>query len=151
MKNKKAFWTTMLWHQNKHHKHSVIVHTLKVTYHLLRKGHYKMLMAGLLHDWGKPISAYQDEKDIREGGVDYSFTNHEELGYHMIKNWPTWLVSDYTKELVRHHYLIRAMGKARKKCDLHKLLRLKRTWNKLDDNFKEDLAKFLVCDDLGKK
>jgi len=148
-KTKKAFWTTMLWHQNEHHRHGVLGHTLKVTYHLLKKGHYKMLAAGLLHDIAKPLSAYHDAEDIKGGCKDYSFTAHEEFGYHVIKDW-TW-ISDYTKEIVRHHYLIRGMHKARVKGNTEKLRRLKRRWGKLTPEFKDDLAKFMVCDDLGKK
>jgi len=148
---RKPFWVTMFYHQNKHHKHGVIIHTLKVTYHLIRKNRWDLVPAGLLHDIAKPLTAYQDEDDINEGLGDYSFTNHEVFGYTMLKNCPDWLVSDYTKNIVRYHYLIRGMHKARVKKDIPKLKRLKRIWSKLTPDFKDDLAIFLVCDDLGKK
>ena len=146
---KTPFWVTTFWHQNKHHKHGVLVHTLMVTYHLAKKGHWKMVPAGILHDIAKGMTAYKDADDILEDLGDYSFTNHEVFGWYLIKDWG--FVSDYTKDIVRHHYLIRAMHKARKKGNTPKLKRLKRIWNKLDDDFKKDLAAFLVCDDLGKK
>ncbi len=142
---RKAFWVTTFLHQNKHHKHGVIGHTLKVTYHLARKGHWKMVPAGLLHDLSKPLSAYKKPEDM--GTKDYSFTAHEAYGYHIIKNWP---VSDYTKDLVRYHYLIRGLKKERHRNPA-KYKRLRRIWDNLDLEFKKDLAKFLVCDDLGKK
>lgn len=41
----------------------------------------------------------------------YSFTDHEEISYQMIKDWP--FISDYTKNLVRYHYLIRRISKAK--------------------------------------
>ena len=67
-----------------------------------------MIVAGLLHDIGKPIIAYQDKEDKITN--EYSFHNHEELSYQIIKNWK---VSSYTKQLVRYHYLIRGMSKAK--------------------------------------
>jgi hypothetical protein len=145
---KKPFWVTLFWHQNKYHKHGTILHTLKVAYHLARKGRWDLVPAGLLHDIAKPLTAYQDEDDIKEGGFDYSFTHHEIFGWHIIKNWK---ISDYTKNIVRYHYLIRGMHKARTKGEKAKLRRLKRIWNKLDNDFKNDLAVFLVADDKGKK
>jgi len=57
-----------------------------------------MLLAGLLHDIGKPVVAYQKEEDIALG--EYSFTDHEEMSYLIIKDWK--FVSDYTKKLVRY-------------------------------------------------
>lgn len=105
-----------------------------------------MLLAGLLHDIGKPYVAYQDEKDKITG--EYSFHNHEEVSYHLIKNWP---ISTYTKKLVRYHYLIRGMKKAKEKNQLSKYRRLKRIYTNLDSNFIKDLKIFLHCDDLGKQ
>lgn len=144
----KAFFVTMFIKQNKHHAHSVLGHTVKVTWELIKKGRWDLVPAGILHDIAKPLSAYQDARDIEEGLGFYSFTNHEVFGYHMIKNWP---ISDYTKNIVRYHYLIRGMHKARLRDNQPKLRRLKRIWNKLDDDFKDDLAAFMVADDLGKK
>ena len=150
-RNLKAFLTTMFIKQNKYHAHSVIGHTIKVAYELAKKGRWDLVPAGILHDIAKPLSAHQDEKDIVEGLGYFSFTNHEIFGYHVIKNWPSWLVSDYTKNIVRHHYLIRGMHKSKKKGNYAKYRRLRRIWDKLDDDFKADLGVFMAADDAGKK
>lgn len=142
----KAFWITLLVKQNKYHTHSVLGHTFKVVYHLIKKGRYDMVMAGFLHDIAKPLAAYQDDGDKITG--EYSFTNHEAMGYHVIKNWP---VAKRTKDLVRYHYLIRGMYKAKQKGKLNKYKRQKRLWDSLDDTMRADLGVFLACDDLGKK
>lgn len=104
-------------------------------------------MAGLLHDISKPICAYQDEKDKITG--EYSFTNHEEISYQMIKNWN--FISDYSKNLVRYHYLIRGMINAKNKNQIGKYNRMKRKYDKLDNKFIKDLKLFLIYDDLAKK
>ena len=148
---KKAFWKTLFWHQNKWHAHGVAVHTLKVMYHCAKKGRFDLLGAALLHDIAKPLSAYHDDEDIKTGCKDYSFTNHEELSYQLIKKWPKWLVSDKTKNIVRYHYHIRGMKKAKEKGQIGKYNRYKREWDKLDEKTKKDLGVFLACDDLGKK
>jgi len=143
----KAFWTTLFWKQNKWHKHSVLGHTLKVTWELIKIKRYDLVLAGILHDIGKPLSAYQDDKDKITG--EYSFTNHEEFSWHLIKNI-NW-ISDYTKDIVRYHYLIRGMKKAKEKGKFAKYRRLRKIWDTLDTGFKKDLGVFLKCDDLGKK
>jgi len=148
MRYNKAFWKTLFWHQNKWHKHGVFVHTLKVAYHVAKMGRFDLIPAALLHDIAKPLTAYHDKEDIAGGCKDYSFTNHEELSYHLIKNWP---VSDKTKNIVRYHYHIRGMHKARAKGNLGKLNRYKRGWNKLTPRLKDDLGLFLKCDDKAKK
>jgi HD superfamily phosphohydrolase len=142
----KAFWVTLLWKQNKWHKFSVLGHTLAVCTHLLINKKYKMIPAGLLHDIGKPYVAYQDEEDILTN--EYSFTNHEEISYHIIKNWK---ISNYTKDLVRYHYLYRGMEKAKEKGNFAKFRRLYKIWDKLSPEFKNDLKEFQKYDDLGKK
>jgi predicted HD phosphohydrolase len=105
-----------------------------------------MIAAGLLHDIGKPFTADQSKDDDVLNDT-YSFKNHEEISFQIIKNW--WFVSDYTKNLVRYHYLIRDMSKS-KINDLKRYNRLKKVWDKLPDEFKADLNIFLICDDLGK-
>ena len=143
------FWKSLLFRQNDHHRYGVLRHTMMVVYHLLTMGQYKMLTAGLLHDIGKPHTAKADAKDIARGRGELSFTNHEELSYQIIKNWP--FISDYTKQIVRHHYLIRGMSKAKQKGEMAKYRRLKRVWDTLSPKIKDDLAIFLKADDLAKK
>ena len=145
----KDFWVTLLIKQNRWHKHNVLVHTLKVAYHLARKGRWDMVAAGLLHDIAKPLSAYQDERDIAGGEGERSFTNHEAMGYYLIKDWK--FISTKTKDIVRYHYLIRGMHKAKKRGQMNKYNRQKKLWNGLTNEMKADLGVFLACDDLGKK
>ncbi|MCK5293312.1 MAG: HD domain-containing protein, partial [Arcobacteraceae bacterium] len=108
---------------------------------------YDMIMAGFLHDIGKPFVAYQDDEDIITG--EYSFTNHEEISYRIIQNW--FFISDFTKNIVRYHYLIRGMANAKKKNQMGKYHRMKRIYDKLDDDFIEDLKLFMKFDDLAKR
>lgn len=142
-----TFFITLFWKQNSHHKHGVLVHTLKVTYFLIKKKQYNMIMAGLLHDIGKPFVAYQKPEDILKN--EYSFTDHEEKSYQIIKNW--LFISDYTKQLVRWHYLIRKRSKANKKNNIEEVEQCDNILNSFSIDFQKDLYTFLKCDDLGKK
>ncbi len=142
----KAFLESLFFTQNKWHQHGVFLHTLRVTYYTLKAGEIKFFAAGLLHDIGKPFSAFvKDEEDIEFG--EYSFTDHEERSYQIIKNWP--FVSNYTKDIVRYHYLIRDIKKSKTE-DLERYAMKKATWDLLDESMQEDLRRFLVYDDLGK-
>ena len=141
----KKFLITTFLRQNVYHKHGVFVHTLKVAYNVIKHKDYKMIAAALLHDIGKPFVAFQKPEDLPLN--EYSFTDHEEKSYQIIKNWP--FVSDYTKTLVRYHYLIRDIKKS-KECDYDRYLEKKKIWENLDDEMKEDLKTFLIYDDLGK-
>jgi len=123
-----------------------LLHTLALVYHAIKNKRFNMIPAALLHDIGKPIIAYQDEKDKTTG--EYSFHNHEEVSYQIIKNWK---ISSYTKELVRYHYLIRGMKKAKEKKELGKYKRMKRNYDKLDKEFVKELAIFMKFDDLAKR
>ena len=143
---RKEFFITLFIKQNKWHRYSVLVHTLMVVYHAVKAKQYKMITAGLLHDIGKPVLAYQGENDRLTG--QYSFTNHEEIGYQMIKKVP--FISDYTKNLVRYHFLIRGMDIAQRKGYEGRYRRMKRIYDSLDDSFVEDLKLFLEFDDLAK-
>jgi len=105
-----------------------------------------MLSAGFLHDIGKPIVAFQDEGDRLTG--EYSFTNHEEISYQLIKKVP--FISEYTKKLVRYHYLIRGMEVSKRKGREAKYKRMKRIYDELNETFIKDLEKFIVFDDLSK-
>jgi len=140
------FVRSLFWIQNKWHQHGIFVHTLRVTYYTLRAGEFKMFMAALLHDIGKPSTAYvEDEEDLQYG--EYSFTDHEERSYQIIKNCP--FISQYTKNLVRYHYLIRDMKKSAKK-DLVRYKAKKKIWDTLNTEIHEDLKLFLEFDDAGK-
>lgn len=143
---RKEFFITLFVKQNNYHKFGVLLHTLALVYHAIRHKQYKMIVAGLLHDIGKPIIAFQDEKDKTTG--EYSFHNHEELSYQIIKNWK---VSNYSKNLVRYHYLIRGMEKAKQKNQLGKYKRMKRSYDKLDSSFIQELQLFMKFDDMAKK
>ena len=142
----KAFWDSLLFTQNKWHQHGVLLHTLRVVYYTLKNGGFKMLAAALLHDIGKPFVAFK--KDQEDWDFDeWSFTDHEERSYQIIKNWP--FVSDYTKKLVRYHYLIRDMKKSKKE-DPKRYKEKKAIWDSLDKALHKDLERFLKYDDLGK-
>ena len=143
---RKEFFITLFIKQNKWHRYSVLVHTLMVVYYAVKAKQYKMITAGLLHDIGKPVLAYQGENDRLTG--QYSFTNHEEIGYQMIKKVP--FISDYTKNLVRYHFLIRGMDIAQRKGYEGRYRRMKRIYDSLDESFVEDLKLFLKFDDLAK-
>ena len=143
---RKEFFITTFLKQNKYHRYGVLLHTLAVVSHAIKHKQYKMIPAALLHDIGKPIIAFQDEKDKTTG--EYSFHNHEELSYQLIKNWK---ISSYTKNLVRYHYLIRGMHKAKEKNQMGKYKRMKRSYDTLDNLFIKDLRLFLKFDDLAKK
>jgi len=141
----KAFFKTLFWKQNGHHQHGVLIHTLRVVYYTLRNKDYKMLTAALLHDIGKPLVAYQKEEDIPLG--EYSFTDHEEKSYKIIKDWR--FVSDYTKTIVRYHYLIRDRYKHKTK-DPVRYAEKTEIWESLTCETQDDLKRFLKYDDLGK-
>jgi len=103
-------------------------------------------MAAILHDFGKPVTAFKkDAEDIEFN--EYSFTDHEEVSYKIIKNYP--FVSQYTKNIVRYHYLIRDIKKSKTE-DLPRYAEKKLIWDSLDDEMHKDLELFLVCDDAGK-
>lgn len=141
----KIWLITAFWKQNSHHYHGVIMHTLHVIVVVLKNKEWKMLPAAILHDIGKPKSAFQKPEDVVNN--EYSFTDHEELSYQMIKNWP---ISSYTKNLVRYHYLFRRMSKAKEK-GLSEYDSLKKTWDGLAPDFQRDVKIFQSYDDKGKK
>jgi gamma-glutamylcyclotransferase (GGCT)/AIG2-like uncharacterized protein YtfP len=86
-------------------------HTLKVLYGVLKAKDYKYIAVAILHDIGKPFVAYQDEEDILVG--EYSFTDHEEKSYEIVKNW--FFLSQWTKNLIRYHYIIRDIKNSKRK------------------------------------
>jgi predicted HD phosphohydrolase len=142
----KPFLDSLFFTQNKWHQHGVLLHTLRVVYYTLINGDFKMLAAALLHDIGKPFVAFKKDEEDRAFD-EWSFTDHEEKSYQIIKNWP--FISDYTKDLVRYHYLIRDLKKSKKE-DLERYAKKRPLWDALDDAFKKDLERFLYYDDLGK-
>jgi len=142
----KPFLKSLFFTQNKYHQHGVLVHTLRVLYNVLKNKDYRFVAAALLHDIGKPSTAFKkDEEDIEFD--EYSFTDHEERSYQIIKNWP--FVSDFTKQIVRYHYLIRDIKKSKTE-DLVRYAQKRDIWDSLDEKLKDDLHEFLVYDDLGK-
>lgn len=142
----KPFLDSLFFTQNKWHQHGVLVHTFRVVYEIIKHKEYKMIAAGLLHDVGKPFVAFKkDDEDIEFD--EWSFTDHEERSYQIIKNWP--FISEYTKKLVRYHYLIRDIKKSKKE-NLVRFAQKQQIWDSLDEELQEDLARFLLYDDLGK-
>lgn len=149
MKNKilsKPFLKSLFFIQNKWHQHGVLLHTLRVLYNVIKYKDYKFIPVAILHDIGKPFVAYVKDEEDEEFG-EYSFTDHEEMSYQIIKNWS--FVSEYTKNIVRYHYLIRDIKKSKKE-DLARYAQKKDIWDSLDEDFHKDLERFLVYDDLGK-
>jgi len=142
----KPFLDSLFFTQNKWHQHGVFLHTLRVFYYALKDGNLRMLPAALLHDIGKPFVAFKKDEEDWEFD-EWSFTDHEEKSYQIIKDWP--FISDYTKNLVRYHYLIRDIKKSKKE-DLKRYAEKKAIWDSLDEDFKKDLEQFLAYDDLGK-
>jgi putative nucleotidyltransferase with HDIG domain len=142
----KPFLITLFWKQNNHHRHGVFIHTMKVVYQTIKNRDTKLITAALLHDIGKPVVAYQKEEDIPQG--EWSFTDHEEKSYQMIKDWK--FVSSYTKTVVRYHYLIRDIHKHKTK-DPARYKAKKEIWERLDKELQDDLVRFLKYDDLAKK
>ena len=143
----KVFWTTLLIKQNEHHRYGVFLHTLKVTWGAIKDGQFRFIVPALLHDIGKPVVAYQKPKDIPM--KTYSFTDHEEKSYLMVKSW--FFLSDWTKDMIRYHYLIRDISKSKKENKLERLERLEKSWAKLTPEFIEDLEQFFIYDAYGKK
>ena len=132
--------------QNKWHQHGVLVHTLRVVYYILKAKDFKLFLAGFLHDVGKPSTAFKKNEEDYEFD-EFSFNDHEERSYQMIKNIP--FISDYTKNIVRYHYLIRDMRKS-KSTDFERYLVKKKIWDSLCEPMKNDLERFIIYDDLGK-
>jgi len=142
----RAFLESLFFVQNEWHQHGVLVHTLRVTYYAIKGSGWKFLASGLLHDIGKPFTAFKKDSDDIEFG-EWSFTDHEERSYQIIKNWP--FVSEYTKQIVRYHYLIRDIRKSKKE-NIERYKEKKAIWDSLDSTMHKDLEKFLLYDDQGK-
>lgn len=140
------FLDSLLFTQNLWHQHGVLLHTLRVTYYTLKAGEYKFFAAGLLHDVGKPFAAFKKDEEDYEFN-EWSFTDHEERSYQIIKNWG--FISEYTKQIVRYHYLIRDIKKSKKE-NLERFTQKSKIWDSLDEDLQEDLRRFLIYDDRGK-
>jgi len=140
----KPFLWTLFISQNKWHKHSVLGHTLKVIYGTIKYKRYDLIIPAILHDIGKPFVAYKDEKDLKQPYESYSFTNHEEMSYMIIKNW---YLSDRIKNIVRYHYLLRNIEKT---TNPNKLRRLQRIKKSLSSEFIKEIQTFQKIDDFGK-
>ncbi len=149
VKNKilsKPFLESLFFVQNKWHQHGVLVHTLRVVYYVIKKGHFRFIPAAFLHDVGKPVCAYRKDAEDFEFS-EYSFTDHEEISYNIVRNWS--FISQYTKNIVRYHYLIRDIRKSKTE-DFTRYKQKKLIWDALDVVMHKDLELFLVCDDLAK-
>jgi len=143
----KIFWITLLFKQNRYHRYGVLLHTLKVLLGVLKARDYRFIAVALFHDIGKPVVAYQDDEDVLYG--EYSFTDHEEKSYQIVKNW--FFLSDWTKNIIRYHYIIRDLKNSKKKGLDNRLKRLEFQWEELDENFIKDLERFFIYDDYGKQ
>jgi len=142
----KPFLDSLFFTQNKWHQHGVLLHTLRVVYSVLKAGDFRMLGAAFLHDIGKPFTAFKKDEEDEEFN-EWSFTDHEERSFEIIQN--CFFVSEYTKKLVRYHYLIRDIKKSKKE-DLVRYAQKYTIWESLDDELKADLEIFLKHDDAGK-
>lgn len=126
-----------------------------VFWYALLSSRRRFLLAALLHDIGKPFVATFDGDDY-----GYSFTNHEEKSYQMIKRIP--FISNYTKNLVRYHYIIRRIVKDSEKLSEGKnssngdlitqesISEMINTYNSFSKEFKRDLRMFQKLDDKAK-
>lgn len=141
-----AFLNSLFFTQNKWHQHGVFFHTLRVTYYILKASDFRFFTAGLLHDIAKPFTAFKKDAEDKEYN-EWSFTDHEERSYQIIKNWS--FISEYTKDIVRYHYLIRDIQKSKKE-NLTRYAQKQKIWDSLDENMHADLKIFLHYDDLGK-
>ncbi len=140
------FLYSLFFVQNKWHQHGVVIHTLRVTYYVLKAREFKMFATALLHDIGKPYCAFvKDEEDLEFN--EYSFSNHEEVSYQIIKNWI--FISEYTKKMVRYHYLIRDIKKSKIE-DFKRYESRKTIWDSLSLEMQNELKRFIIFDDLGK-
>ncbi len=102
-----------------------------------------MLLGALLHDIGKPFSAFPNNRGT------YSYKNHAEVSYQLIKN--LGFISDYTKNLVRYHFLLRSTEKAKEKGKIAEYKKGLTVIQTLDTQFKRDLELFQTLDDRAKK
>ena len=142
----RAFLDSLFLTQNKWHQHGVLIHTLRVTYYAIKGSGLKFLAAGLLHDIGKPFTAFKKDAEDLEFD-EWSFTDHEERSYQIIKNW--FFISEYSKNIVRYHYLIRDIKKSKKE-EPKRYIEKKAIWDSLDEQMHADLHTFLLYDDRGK-
>ena len=141
----RPFLKSLFWIQNDWHQHGVFVHTLRVTWEIVKARDLKFFAAGLFHDIGKPFVAFQKLEDVAHG--EYSYTDHEEKSYQIIRK--SSFLSDYTKQIVRYHYLIRDIQKSFSE-DKSRYYAKKKIWDTLSEDMKKDLEKFIRYDDLGK-
>jgi hypothetical protein len=142
----KPFMMSLFFVQNKYHQHGVLVHTMRVVYYTLKAFDFRLLSAAFFHDLGKPFVAFKKDDEYIEFN-EYRFTDHEEISYEIVKNW--FFLSDYSKKIIRYHYLIRDIKKSKQE-DLARHDKKLLIWNSLDDTLRLDLERFLKYDDLGK-
>ncbi len=143
----KTFLITLFIKQNNYHRYGVLLHTLKVMYGAFKDKNYKFIAPALLHDIGKPFVAYQKPSDKIMN--IYSFTNHEEKSYQIIKNW--FFLSNWTKDIVRYHFILRDMQRIKEIDNVEKYKNLEKRYLRLTKKFILDLHTFQKYDDFGKK
>lgn len=143
---RKEFFITSFWKQNKWHRHGVFIHTVRLIYQCIINRKYSYIPAAILHDIGKPIIAHQTEKD--KINKEYSFTNHEEISYRMICKYS--FISNFTKYLVRYHYIHRAIDKSLRKGNFKKYARLEKKYKKINPILISHLQTFQELDDIAK-
>jgi len=78
---------------------------------------------------------------------EYSFINHEEVGYRIVAKWP--FLSGYTKLLVHWHYLLRDIEKHRTKNPYRAPVKARKLAC-LSPGIQEALRTFLLYDDKAK-
>lgn len=143
----KVLFVTTFIKQNKWHNSGVFGHTLKVMAQVVKHNDWKFFTAAVLHDIGKPLIAFQNEADKITD--TYSFVDHEEAGYLVVKDWR--FLSDWNKNIVRHHYLVRDMMKSKEKGNVSRYNAKKAIWNNLSEEMQKELKQFMQYDDAAKK
>lgn len=156
-----------LW-QNAFHEYDVFSHTLNYVEHLkTMTSDEEMIVAGYLHDIGKPVVAKPKIKNgkllEKEAGKPYhEFEDHELVGEELVRNMPFELFKEYNlnqeriAKLVSSHYLpmdgIKEMRKTKNYSEFEsKYQKLEKTLDKSGITRSEVLTMFLAdCLSKGK-
>ena len=90
------------------------------------KYHYHKLEAYLSFD-----NLHKHVKNLLDG-----FGTKYDINFKQVLNW--------TKNVIRYHYIIRDINKCTKNGNTARLERLQKTWNTFDGKFIKDLEQFLI-------